>query len=59
MIHDIEQIFREYTAAIADKEMVEAAEIYANYASNPEFLTLAKFYHSLLETLRDTAPAPE
>lgn len=45
---DIDRVFREYTAAIADNETGDAAEIYANYADNEKFNLLTKAFHAIV-----------
>jgi len=45
--------FREYSAAIADKETATAAELYANYSEDEEFIRLVQAYHKTVNSFVD------
>ena len=50
---DIETAFRHYIAALADEEAAKAAEIYANFSIDPEFVNLTKVFDVLWQHFLD------
>lgn len=45
--------FREYTAAIIDKETSKAAELYANYSDDETFINIVKAYHAMVDGFKE------
>lgn len=43
--------FREYTAAVIDKETSKAAELYANYSEDEAFVNMVTAFHGLSDAV--------